>query len=60
MATMDGPFAAWLSQAGVRESRLNPDQVGVLKAAYHFRESCGEDYYSYPFITLEFATAKVA
>ena len=46
MATMDGPFAAWLSQAGVRESRLNPDQVGVLKAAYHFRESCGEDYYS--------------
>jgi transposase len=46
MATMDGPFAAWLSQAGVRESRLNPDQVGVLKAAYHFRENCGEDYYS--------------
>jgi transposase len=46
MATMDGPFAAWLLQAGVRESRLNPDQVGVLKAAYHFRENCGADYYS--------------
>jgi len=46
MATMDGPFAAWLSQAGLRESRLTADQVGVLKAAYHFREKCGTDYYS--------------
>lgn len=46
MATMDGPFAAWLSRAGLRESTLTADQVGVLKAVYHFRQTCGDDYYS--------------
>src|SRR5947209_5233023 len=46
MATMDGPFATWLSQSGVRESTLTSDQIGVLKAVYHFRENCGDDYYS--------------
>ncbi|HLJ95012.1 MAG TPA: hypothetical protein VKU02_17685 [Gemmataceae bacterium] len=46
MATMDGPFVAWLSQAGLRESTLTTDQVGVLKAVYRFRENCGTDYYS--------------
>ena len=46
MATTDGPFAAWLSQAGLKEQVLTPDQVGVLKATYHFRETCGDDYYS--------------
>ena len=46
MATTDGRFAAWLSQAGLKEQILTPDQLGVLKAAHHFRESCGDDYYS--------------
>jgi hypothetical protein len=46
MATTDGPFAAWLLQAGLQEQTLGPDQLGVLKAAYHFLESCGDDYYS--------------
>jgi len=46
MATTDGPFAAWLSQAGLQEQTVGPDQLGILKAAYHFRESCGDDYYS--------------
>jgi hypothetical protein len=46
MATRDGPFAAWLSQAGLKEQTLTPDQLGVLRAAYHFLESCGDDYYS--------------
>lgn len=46
MATTDGCLAAWLSQAGLREQTLTPDQLGVLKAGYHFRESRGGDYYS--------------
>ena len=46
MATRDGPFAAWLSQAGLSEQTLTPDQLGVLRAAYHFRECCSDDYYS--------------
>lgn len=46
MATTDGRVAAWLSQAGLKEKCLTADQVGVLKAAYHFRENCGDDYYS--------------
>lgn len=46
MATKDGPFATWLSRAGLKEQTLTPDQLGVLKAAHHFRESCGDDYYS--------------
>lgn len=46
MATTDGSFAAWLSQAGLSEQTLTPDQLGVLKAAYHFRGNCGDDYYS--------------
>ena len=46
MATTDGSFAAWLSQAGLSEQTLTPDQLGVLRGAYHFRESCSDDYYS--------------
>jgi len=46
MATRDGSFAAWVAQGGLKEQNLTPDQQGVLKAAYHFRESCGDDYYS--------------
>ena len=46
MATRDGSFAAWLSQAGLSEQTLPSEQLGVLRAAYHFRESCSDDYYS--------------
>lgn len=46
MATRDGSFAAWLSQAGISEQTLTSEQLGVLRAAYHFRESCSDDYYS--------------
>jgi transposase len=46
MTTTDDSFAAWLAQAGIPEQRLTPDQVAVLKAAAHFRENCGHDYYS--------------
>ena len=46
MATTDGAVAAWLSQAGLKEQTLTPDQWGVLKAVHHFRENCGHDYYS--------------
>ena len=46
MGTKDGCFAAWLSVAGLQEQTLTPDQLGVLKAAYLFRENCGDDYYS--------------
>ena len=46
MVTRDGRFATWLSQAGLHKEALTPDQVGVLKAVGHFRENCGDDYYS--------------
>jgi hypothetical protein len=46
MATTDGRFAAWLSQAGLKEQALTAEQLGMLKGTYHFRESCGDDYYS--------------
>jgi hypothetical protein len=46
MTTAVDSFAAWLTQAGIPEHRLTPDQVGVLQGAYHFRETCGHDYYS--------------
>ncbi len=46
MATTDRSFAAWLLKAGVSQQTLTPDQLGVLKGAYHFRASCGDDYYS--------------
>lgn len=46
MASKDGGFATWLSRAGLQEEALTPDQVGVLTAVDHFRENCGDDYYS--------------
>ncbi len=39
-------FSAWLAQARVAEHRLTPDQRGVLFAAFHFRQSRGDDSYS--------------
>jgi transposase len=46
MAIADGSFAAWLSPAGLSEQTLTPDQLGVARAAYHFRQSCSDDYFS--------------
>jgi hypothetical protein len=46
MTTPGDSFAAWLTQAGVQEQCLTSDQLGVLKAAFHFRQTCGNDYYS--------------
>ena len=46
MATRDGSFAVWLSQAGLSEQHLTSEQWGILRGAYHFRESCSDDYYS--------------
>ncbi len=44
-------FSAWLSQAQVSESRLTPDQGGVLLAVYHFRQQQGDDSYSTRLLT---------
>lgn len=46
MATTDGDFTQWLSQAQISADKLTPEQRGVLRAAFHFRQSCGDDYYS--------------
>jgi transposase len=44
-------FSAWLIQAQVSESRLTPDQRGVLLAVYHFRQQQGDDSYSTRLLT---------
>jgi transposase len=46
MATTDGGFARWLSQAGISSDRLTVQQEAILQAASRFREQVGEDYYS--------------
>jgi transposase len=46
MATTDGAFSRWLTQAGVSAERLTVDQTAVLQAAFFFRERAGEDYFS--------------
>ena len=46
MAVTIDAFAAWLADAHIPEQRLTPEQRGVLRAAFHFRQSQGEDYYS--------------
>jgi transposase len=46
MATTDGGFARWLSQAGISSDRLTVQQEAILQAACRFREQVGEDYYS--------------
>src|SRR6516165_5174988 len=40
------PFGVWLEQAGMRTQRLTPEQRGLLRAAFAFRQSQGDDYYS--------------
>ena len=46
MTVATDDFSAWLAQARVAEHRLTPDQRGVLVAAFHFRQSRGDDSYS--------------
>jgi hypothetical protein len=46
MATRDGPFVQWLTQAGVSADRLTIGQTAVLQAAFCFRQRVGADYYS--------------
>ena len=46
MATTDGSFTQWLTQAGVAAERLTVEQTAVLQAAFHFRQQAGTDYYS--------------
>ena len=44
-------FSAWLAQAQVSQSRLTPDQRGVLLAIYRFRQQQGHDAYSTRLLT---------
>lgn len=46
MATTDDDLTQWLSQAQIAADGLTPEQRGLLRAAFHFRQSCGDDYYS--------------
>jgi hypothetical protein len=46
MATTDGTFAQWLTQAGVAAERLTVEQTYVLQAMFRFRQEVGEDYFS--------------
>lgn len=46
MATTDGAFSRWLTQAGVAAERLTVEQTAVLQAAFRFRQRLGTDYYS--------------
>jgi hypothetical protein len=46
MAVTTDAFTTWLADAQIAEQRLTPAQRGVLQAAFHFRHSRGDDYYS--------------
>ena len=46
MTATDGSFAQWLSQAQIAQERLSAECLGVLRAAFAFRQHCGQDYYS--------------
>jgi hypothetical protein len=46
MTAASDPYAAWLDQARVREARLTPEQRGVVRAAFAFRQNQGDDYYT--------------
>src|SRR6476619_6234935 len=46
MAAEDPDFASWLSAAAVPEATLTAAQRAVLRAAFHFLQRCGRDYYS--------------
>jgi transposase len=46
MVTAADPFAAWLAQAHLAADRLSSEQGALLRAAFRFRQRCGDDYYS--------------
>src|SRR3954463_7924538 len=46
MADATADFASWLAQADIPRSRLTPEVVALLQAAFRFRQSQGTDYYS--------------
>ena len=46
MATATDPFTDWLAGAQLPVERLSPEQRGLLRAAFQFRQRCGDDYYS--------------
>lgn len=46
MAVPTETFSAWLADAQLPEQRLTPEQRGVLRAAFHFRQSQGDDDYA--------------
>jgi hypothetical protein len=46
MATATESYEGWLAQAQVPEHRLSPEQHGLLRAAFRFRQSQGTDYFS--------------
>jgi transposase len=46
MSATDGAWTQWLSQAQIVEALLTAERRGLLRAAFAFRQRCGEDYYS--------------
>jgi transposase len=46
MTATDDSYTRWLSQAQLSADRLIPEQRGLLRAAFAFRQRCGDDYYS--------------
>jgi hypothetical protein len=46
MTAASDPCDVWLEQAGIRGQHLTPEQRGLLQAAFAFRQSQGDDYYS--------------
>ena len=46
MATANGTFSQWLTQAEVLVEHLTLEQSSVLQAAFRFRQRVGTDYYS--------------
>jgi hypothetical protein len=46
MADATADFASWLAQADIPQSRLTPEVVALLQAAFRFRQRQGADYFS--------------
>ncbi|MFH1109980.1 MAG: hypothetical protein V1790_12425 [Planctomycetota bacterium] len=46
MATDGQSFVEWLEGAEIEQTRLNLEQVALLRAAFGFLERCGRDYFS--------------
>jgi len=46
MAKDGKAFSQWLSDAGISEERLTPEQIAGLRYAHCFLERCGHDYYT--------------